>query len=345
VWSGYILEDEMIREHNYLLPLIVMIALWGFTILTVGSSVAAGTKLKVLTFADVYEPSTVVQLAEGWVLIAEDEGEEPLFLSRVLSLGNDLSLEPVRLKGISGALFSTPSSGALDDLEGSALGKDGQVFLITSHSTNKKGKRKKKREILTRLVFKDGRISEKTHYSDLFTPMKGVLESEPVRDTATSQELDIEGLSFDSAKNRLLLGLRSPLAGGKAIILVLENPYALFSDDQPPKFQQKKIYLDIGGGGIRSITYDSSRKVYLLANEIPNKKGKLRPALWAWDGKSHSSPTRVVLPKQKGIKNIEGIALVKSQKKTFLLMVCDDGDPQKKKGAHYTFLDTSLLNY
>ncbi|MCP4339728.1 MAG: DUF3616 domain-containing protein [Desulfobulbaceae bacterium] len=330
----------MIRQNRGVLLYYGMIALLVINLLPVKYCEAAMKKIQAFKFADIYEPSTVVQLADGAVLIAEDEGDEPLFHSPVTGHGKDLKLEPVQLKGI---------NGAFDDLEGSALGKNDEVFLITSHSTNKKGKRKKKRELLTRLVLKDGKISEKTHHSDLLLPMKEALESEPGGDTATSKELDIEGLSFDSAKNRLLIGLRSPLVGGKAIILILENPYALLSNGQPPKFQQKKIYLDIGGGGIRSITYDADRKVYLIANEIPNnkgkKKGKLRPALWAWDGKSHSSPTRVELPKLKGIKNIEGIALVKSQKTTFLLMVCDDGDPQKKKGAHYTFLDTSNLEY
>ena len=326
----------MIRQNRGSLLFYGIIALLLINLLPVNYSEAAMKKMQALKFADIYEPSTIVQLADGAVLIAEDEGDEPLFYSPVTRHGKDLKLEPVQLKGIDGAFH---------DLEGSALGKDGEVFLITSHSTNKKGKRKKKRERLVRLVLKDGKISEKTHYSDLFLPMKEALENVPGGDTAMSQELNIEGFSFDSAKKRLLVGLRSPLVGGKAIILILENPYALFSKAQPPKFQQEKLYLDIGGGGIRSITYDSSRKVYLIANEIPNKKGKLRPALWSWDGKSQSPPTRVVLPKLKGIKNIEGIALITSQKKTFLLMVCDDGDPQKEKGAHYSFLDTSLLDY
>ena len=326
----------MIRQNRLLLMLYGIFALLVINLLPVNYSEAAMKKIQAFKFADLYEPSTIVQLADGAVLIAEDEGDEPLFYSPVTGHGKDLKLEPVQLEGINGAFH---------DLEGSALGKDREVFLITSHSTNKKGKRKKKREILVRLVFKDGKISEKSHYSDLFLPMKEVLEYEPGGATAASQDLNIEGFSFDSAKKRLLIGLRSPLVEGKAIILILENPYTLFSHGQPPKFQQKKLYLDIGGGGIRSITYDSGRKVYLIANEIPNKKGKLRPALWAWDGKSQSPPSRVVLPKLKGIKNIEGLALVTSQKKTFLLMVCDDGDPQKKKGAHYTFLDTSLLDY
>ena len=326
----------MIRLNRGTFQFFGVITLLAFILLHVQNIEAAMKKIQAFKFADIYEPSTVVQLADGSVLIAEDEGDEPLFLSRVAGDGKDLKLEPVQIKEI---------DGALNDLEGSGLGKDGEVFLITSHSTNQKGKRKKKREVLTRLVFKDGKVSEKTFYGDLHQSIQKTLKKVHGIDDATSRQLNIEGLTFNSSKSSLLLGLRSPLAGDKAIILVLENPYALFSKGQSPKFKQDKISLDIGGGGIRSITYDSRRKVYLVANEIPNKKGKLRPALWAWDGKVHSSPVQVSLPKMKGMKNLEGMNFVKFQKKTFLLMVFDDGDRKKNKGAHYSFLDASMLEY
>ncbi|MFW2368557.1 MAG: DUF3616 domain-containing protein [Desulforhopalus sp.] len=245
-------------------------------------------------------------------------------------------LEPVQLQEI---------NGALDDLEGSALGKGGEVYLITSHSTNKKGKRKKKREVLSRLTFKDGKISDNTAYYNLLAPMRKVLEGESKIDAARLKQIEIEGLCFDNLQEKLLVGLRSPLAGNMAVILVLENPYTIFSKGQDPKFHEKPIYLNIKGGGIRSMTYDPERKAYLLVNEIPNKKDKLRPAVWSWDGKPDSSPIQVQLPKLRGIRNIEGITLTKLKKKTFLLMVGDDGNRKKKEGAHYWFLDTSTLVY
>jgi hypothetical protein len=297
---------------------------------------AAGEKQQKLSFTDVYEPSTVIQLSDGLILIAEDEGSHPLLISRLIESENGLKLKPIRLK---------KNDSAFDDLEGSALGKDGAIYLITSHSLAQNDKRKKKRESLSRLTFNDGKISDDTAYGRLFSPINAALESESENGVDKFQQFNIEGLCFDSRKNKLLLGLRSPLSENKAIIMVLENPYALFSEGQVPSFQKKTIFLDIGGGGIRSIVYDSKRKTYLLANEIPNKKGKLKPAIWAWDGKPQSSPARVTLPKIKGMKNIEGMALVSFKKKTFLLLVSDDGTRKKKKGAHYYFLDTSSLAY
>ncbi len=326
----------MRKQFRYFLPFTGMIALLGLSLFDVQLCSAAGGKKQMSTFAEIYEPSTVIQLSSGQVLIAEDEGDQPLHLSPLVNLKRGLKLEPVRLPKI---------DVAFDDIEGSDRGKDGAVYLITSHSITGKGKRKNKREVLTRITFKNGKISKTATYDGLLSPIKKTLEGDSEIGTAELKQLNIEGLCFDSSKEKLLLGLRSPLTGSKAIILILKNPYALFNKGQAPKFQQNKVYLNLGGGGIRSITYDTKHKVYLLANEIPNKKGKLRPAIWAWDGKLQSSPVRVVLPKLKGIKNIEGITLVKFKKKTFLLIVTDDGVRKKKKGAHYYFLDSSKLVY
>jgi len=326
----------MRRQHNSFPFVTGMAVFWGLNLLTIPFCDAVGKNQQMFRFSKIYEPSTVLQLADGRVLVAEDEGDRPLFISSLDSLKSGPELEPVRLQEM---------DSVLDDIEGSALGKDGAVYLITSHSVNKKGKRKKKREVFARLIFKDGKISDTRIFNDLIEPMIKVLESGLEKKVLKSQFLNIEGLCFDSSNKRLLFGLRSPLAGNRAIIMVLENPYALFSEKTTPRFQQKKIYLDIGGGGIRSITYDYERKVYLITNEIQDKKGKFRSVVWAWNGNPQSSPDRVVLPELKGIKNIEGMALVGFKKKTFLLMVSDDGTRKKKKGAHYYFLDTSMLIY
>ena len=326
----------MRERPRYFLYLIWMVVFLSLHLFSVQICTAAGKKQQIPTFTEIYEPSTVIQLPDGSVLIVEDEGDQPLSLSRLVNLESDLRLEPVRLR---------KTDPALDDLEGSGLGKDGAVYLITSHSKNKKGKRNKEREILARLTFKNGKISKSTIYDGLFFPMIEALEGDSEIEDAEVHQLDVEGLCFDSSKEKLLLGLRAPLAREKAVILVLENPYALFNEVQAPRFQRENIYLNLGGGGIRSIAYDYQRKVYLIANEIPNKKDKLRPMVWAWDGKPRSAPARVVLPKLKGMKNIEGITFIKIQKKIFVLMVTDDGDRKKKKGGHYIFLDTSALVY
>ena len=155
--------------------------------------------------------------------------------------------------------------------------------------------------------------------------------------------LNIEGIAFDKDKKHLLIGLRAPLKNGKSLILVVENPYEIFSKNILPKFASENIELNLDGGGIRAITYDQTLQAYLIANEVRNSKGKLRPQLWTWDGNPQHEAKKVPLPKMKGIKNIEGLSPVRVKTKNFLLLVCDDGERDKGKGAHYILLDYAHL--
>ena len=154
--------------------------------------------------------------------------------------------------------------------------------------------------------------------------------------------LNIEGIAFDKDKKHLLIGLRAPLARGKAVIVIIENPYDIFAPNSSPRFSDQNIVLNLDGG-IRGITYDHILKTYLIVNEVANKKGKLRPALWAWDGNRLHKPVRISLPKLKGVKNFEGVATITRNSRHLLLLVCDDGKRKKDKGGHYVVLDLELL--
>ena len=125
-----------IQRRRFLL-LIWTTLLSGLSLLNIPFCNTIEAKQPLPTFNMIYEPSTVIQLRDGNILIAEDEGDISLFLSPLVNIKSVPGSEPVRLQQI---------NGVLDDLEGSALGKGGEVYLITSHSTDKKGKRKKKEE-------------------------------------------------------------------------------------------------------------------------------------------------------------------------------------------------------
>lgn len=286
-------------------------------------------------FLHIYEPSGVLYLSNGDVLIIEDDGRNPLHL---ISLADHSSVD-----------FSRPHvtmklSTSVDDLEGIALGKDETVFLITSFSPDRKKKRKKKRQRLIQFQIKDGRIVHELHFDNLLPYLIQQLKKEKHIDGGGADTLNIEGITFDAEKKRLFIGLRSPLVKGRAIIAVLENPYEIFSGTTPPIFTGRNIMMDLGGEGIRGITYNYTLGLYLITNEVKNKKGKLRPGLWGWDGKPADKPTRISLPKMKGIKNIEGITQLTVGTRHFLLLVCDDGERKKQKGAHYILMDAEFLS-
>ena len=72
--------------------------------------------------------------------------------------------------------------------------------------------------------------------------------------------VNVEGIAYDPASDRLMLGLRSPLANGKALVvpIKLRDPRGQFSTANllPPG---PAVQLQLGNYGIRDIEYTSGR--------------------------------------------------------------------------------------
>jgi len=290
---------------------------------------------RVQSFADIYEPSGVIQIDPNTVFIVEDDGDRPLIRATITEKKDGLTLVPDRL---------TQLPVKVDDLEAVTIGKDGQIFLITSHTAKKNGKHKKKRQRLLQITLKNNTISSLTHTDTLLKEISQYLKkSSPLNQIALAA-INIEGLTFDPLQKDLLIGLRAPLHNKKSVVLVLKNPYGLRNGEQPV-FADTPIFLDMQGSGIRAMAYDHGLNLYILAGEIKNKKGKPRSRLWAWDGKPDHQPSKVRLPKFKGIKNIEGITPLQFNGSNYLLLVCDDGNKGKNKGAHYIIINSSDITF
>lgn len=289
-----------------------------------------------LSFSDIYEPSDAIQIFDGSVLIVEDEGDHPLQLFSIASEKGELLLSP---KAITGDKIKA------HDLEGITEGGKGDVFLITSHSATKKDKRSKTREQLLKVEIRGQQISNLQVFDDLLPYIQKQLHESLNLSKKDIEDINIEGIAFNYLKETLLIGLRTPLFQDRALMLSLLNPYDLFSKKQKPKFDLKIISLDLEGGGIRAIAYDKIHDQYFFAGESQNKKGKLRSRVWVWDSKMNNKPTRVEWPKMKGLKNIEGIAIVQYEGLPYLLFVCDDGDRKQGQGGSYGLINTKELSY
>ncbi len=300
------------------------------TLFLFSHSLEAGNKNNILKFNDIFEPSGVVQLLNGDIVIIEDEPESPLWVVEIQDIERRLVL--LEKKAI---VLQT----AIDDLEGIAVDKGDELFLITSHSTKKNGARKRKREQLLKVDLRDiNRLEEST--DQLLLPVLAKL-SQQYGPAKQYQSINIEGLSFDPKKEGLLIGFRSPMTGGHALILELSNQNEAVSGKESPLFGETVIELDIKGG-IRAICYDHIAKRYIIANEIEDAAGKKLSALWSWQGRG-TTPTRLKVPAIKKLKNIEGITILHWRKKNYLLLVCDDGKKEKNKGAHYLIINYADL--
>lgn len=286
------------------------------------------------SFEGLFEPSDIVEIEAGLFLIVEDEGASPLFLSRINSEDRAELTPPQKLLG---------AKLKADDIEGVTIGKNSEIYLISSHSKGKKSKGNKKRRQLIRLTMEQDRVVEKEYSTPLFDHLTTYLQNSLELSDNDIEKLNIEGLSFDNVRQTLFLGLRSPLKDRKSILVNLLNPYDIFSKDVVPLFSGDVILLDLGGAGIRAMTYSASLKSYFFANELETKKNKYKPALWSLDESMKEQPKRLRLPILKGYENIEGLASFQSAGADYLILVCDDGNRKKKKGAHYIILSYDSL--
>ncbi|WP_437330367.1 HlyD family efflux transporter periplasmic adaptor subunit [Sorangium sp. So ce381] len=176
-----------------------------------------------------FEPSgLLVRPAEGRYLIIsddtghdgkDDEGAPWLF---AMSATGTVDPEPVVVQGVD----------ELVDVEGIAAGDAGEIYLLSSQSYNKKGRRKPGRTALLRLR-SDGqgfRVDGEVHLAEM-------LDASAERAAALglprgTRELDIEGIAFHQGS--LYLGLKAPLdAQGNAMIWRIASPGALFPERRP----------------------------------------------------------------------------------------------------------------
>jgi hypothetical protein len=98
--------------------------------------------------------------------------------------------------------------------------------------------------------------------------------------------LNIEGLAA-TPENHLLIGFRSPVPEGKALIVPLENPNEVVEGKARPRFGDP-FCLDLGGLGIRGIEYWKKRSVYVIIAGSPQEEGMFQ--VYLWSGKKEETP-------------------------------------------------------
>ena len=288
-------------------------------------------------FSDIYEPSAVFQLYDGRVLLVEDEEHRAMNILTISSNGSLVENADANLRLTNGF------DNKLDDLEGLTADHDGFIYATTSHSSLKNGKREPNREQLVRFKVKGNDVSDisstttlrddLTNSKDISAAIKAKTGKNPDFD-----ELNIEGLTYYHKSDDLMIGLRAPMAGESAIVVPVTNPEAVFDKNAKPVFG-KPIFLDLDGGGIRSLHFSSALNKYVIANEIPNEKGKDYSKIWTWSGNPNQDPVPLDLPELSDLKNIEGIDSVKVNGKAKLLFTADEGNEKKSKPAKYRFID------
>lgn len=141
---------------------------------------------------------------------------------------------------------------------------------------------------------------------------------------AKDDGINIEGIAWDPTERRLLLGLRSPVINGNALIvpLKLRDPEGPFTSSNLEAGAIKTVRLSLKGHGIRSIEYDERSSLFLIIAGATETQDKTESKLWEWGGKANSSLLREVTAFDRKLKP-EGITRASSGGSEFKLVVFD----------------------
>lgn len=289
----------------------------------------------------IYEPSAIRQLPDGRFLVVEDEKEHPLSL---VTIGADGTVKTAALTA--GLLKMFDSFWKLEDLEGLAADRVGLVYAITSHSRDDDGDEKKSRERLVRFRVEGDQVVDPKVVDGLkhaLTARHPVLAAAAkVRDVKAGGGLNIEGLEMSPDQRRLLVGFRSPLRDGRALIASVENPSEVFESDQAPRIAPLLEELDLGGHGIRGLSYVPALGEYLVIGG-PTSREPAHFGLWRWSGEPGAPAFRMTIPGLRGLEKAEGVtpAVVGGMER--IVVVSDDGNRAAGRPASYLLLDPAEL--
>ncbi len=193
------------------------------------------------------EISGATRLPDGRLLLVDDETRDAVFLA-----DRDLARMPERI--------ALPVR--LDDLEAAAADSGGAIYLLTSHSATKRGRLRGDRQRLVRLHLGAEGAEVTAIVEDLRPALLHVL-TPPATGGPTS--LNLEGLAWYPGGNQLVLGARTPLQEGRAVVIWLGSCDDLLAMDRPAGAIHPRVEtLDLGGRGVRALEYDPWRRCILV---------------------------------------------------------------------------------
>lgn len=287
----------------------------------------------------IYEPSAIQQLPDGRFLVAEDEKEFPFSL---LTIHPDGSTTQQSLIVDSG----DESPGKFDDLEGLTTDSAGFVYAITSHSRNSKGEEKKSREKLVRFRVEGNRLTSVRIRNDLKRALTAahplLAKAAAIADVKGEGGFNIEALEFSADQRNLMIGFRSPLDTGWALVATIKNPAEMFESGAAPNVSPDLIRLDLGGDGLRGMSWVPALQGYLLISG-PVTKAKTQFRLWFWNGQADAKARPAEVEGLPGFEHAEGVTSAVIDGKPRIVIVSDDGSREEGRPARYLLLDPQKI--
>lgn len=141
---------------------------------------------------------------------------------------------------------------------------------------------------------------------------------------AKDDGINIEAVAWDPAHGRLLLGLRSPVVDGRALVvpLKLNDAGGRFALQAPKPGGIEAIRLALEGQGIRSLEYDDRSKFFHIIAGATESQDKNDFKLWEWDGDANQAGLRDVATLDRKLKP-EGVTRASVGSSDFKFVVFD----------------------
>lgn len=257
-----------------------------------------------------YEASAVVHVrgADG-VLFVDDNSTDEIYWMQVNQSGEQV-----------GAVETIKLGASVIDPEGMTY--DGTNYYIVGSQSRAKGGAQ---NALVRFGF--DAASRRVTKAETISDLRGFLLANVPELQAKKGEgggLNIEGIAWDPMRKRMLLGLRSPLENGQALViaLTLRDQQGAFSIDNLVLANPHVARLPLNGLGIRSIEYDERLKAFSIIAGAPEQQERTEFRVWEWNGddKNPLMTQRAML--HRDLKP-EGLGRVSTGGTDFMFVVCD----------------------
>ena len=289
----------------------------------------------------VHEPSAIQQLPDGRFLVVEDEVNHSLSICTLAPDG------AIHCRALTPGWFEgNEAFWKLDDLEGLTLDASGHVLAITSHSRDGDGDEKKARDKLVRFRIEGDRVTDTRVVKGL---KRALISAHPVLasaaaklDVKTDGGLNIESLEMAPDGGRLLIGFRSPLMDGRAIIASVLNAQTMFDGEALPHISPQLDTLDLDGHGLRSLSYVPALKGYVLISG-PVAREQVQFRLWFWTGERGGAARPITVGSLPGFEHAEGVSPAQIGDRQCLILVSDDGSRDAGRFGRFLVIDLELL--
>ena len=292
------------------------------------------------------EPSGIAQLPHPdgrFIIVNDTNAQKALFVAEI---GENGKLHSRKL--------DFPDSPELDDLEGVALSGD-WIYVISSHSADDDYDDSNARRIARFQIGEDrvSRLQDVRGAKHLKKRVKQALQAKHPQledEDFADEEFNIEG--FATQDDEFLIGLRSPIVDGKAMVVRtygLQRAYGI--DPAEYGVFANSVPVDLNKGGIRSLSYIPDLGGYLLVSgktvsgqeefdcDLTTSHSIAKFLLWFWDGKERCMQVSCFDMEQDGVKiQPEGISPATVDGRQTICIVSDDGDEDNQIPGRYSLL-------